>query len=350
MTSSATLAEPVPESLVRLAATLAGAEIRACAPAERGGNNRVWRIETADGVLALKVYPRHPEDPRDRLGAEFAALEFLSRHDVDCVPRPLAADRDAGVALYEWIEGGPVKDPGAADIDMAVDFAARLRALSGAAASGEVGAASEACLSAAELASQVEGRFERLDGVAADHDALREFLETGLRPIHAEVLARCRAGYDGAGWDFDAEIPPPARTLSPSDFGFHNALRRPDGRIAFLDFEYFGWDDPVRLAADFVLHPGMRLTGDNRRRFMGGAHAVFAEDEEFPRRLALLTPLIGIRWCLILLNEFLPDRWARRAFAAGPADRHEAQHAQLEKSQALAASLRNADFGFDHDG
>lgn len=349
MTSSATLAEPVPETLVRLAATLAGAEIRACAPAERGGNNRVWRIETADGVLALKVYPRHPEDSRDRLGAEFAALEFLSRHDIDCVPRPLAADRDAGVALYEWIEGGPVKDPGAADIDRAVDFAAHLRALSGTKESEELGAASEACLSAAELASQVEGRFERLDAVAADHDALREFLETGLRPIHAEVLARCKAGYDAAGWDFDAEIPPPARTLSPSDFGFHNALRRPDGRIVFLDFEYFGWDDPVRLAADFVLHPGMRLTGDNRRRFVRAARTLFAEDGEFPRRLALLYPLIGVRWCLILLNEFLPDRWARRAFAGGAAGRDEARHGQLEKSRHLAANLRNPDYGFDDD-
>jgi hypothetical protein len=35
---------------------------------------------------------------------------------------------------------------------------------------------------------------------------------------------------------FDREIPRTERTLSPSDYGFHNALRRPDGTLVFLDF------------------------------------------------------------------------------------------------------------------
>src|ERR1700680_1391707 len=52
------------------------------------------------------------------------------------------------------------------------------------------------------------------------------------------------AGTDrtAAGLAFDAELPQEWRSLVPSDFGFHNSLRRPDGSLAFLDFEYFGWD------------------------------------------------------------------------------------------------------------
>ena len=51
-------------------------------------------------------------------------------------------------------------------------------------------------------------------------------------------------------------FPQRLRVLSPSDFGFHNALRRPDGTIVFVDFEYFGWDDPAKMMADAMLHPG----------------------------------------------------------------------------------------------
>ena len=40
------------------------------------------------------------------------------------------------------------------------------------------------------------------------------------------------------------------RALSPSDFGLHNALRGQDGQLRFVDFEYFGWDDPVKLVSD----------------------------------------------------------------------------------------------------
>ena len=55
----------------------------------------------------------------------------------------------------------------------------------------------------------------------------------------------------------EAELPVEQRTLSPSDFGFHNALRRPDGRVVFLDLEYFGWDDPAKMISDFLLHPAL---------------------------------------------------------------------------------------------
>ena len=46
--------------------------------------------------------------------------------------------------------------------------------------------------------------------------------------------------------------------LNPSDFGFHNTLKKKN-KLFFLDFEYFGWDDPVKLTADFIWHPSHSL-------------------------------------------------------------------------------------------
>ena len=93
----------------RLGGRLAGGPVRSVRPArEGGGNNRLLRIETEDGrTYALKSYPRQTSDPRDRLNTEFSALDFMRRHHITQVPRPIAKDDEASFALYEWIEGAP---------------------------------------------------------------------------------------------------------------------------------------------------------------------------------------------------------------------------------------------------
>ena len=88
---------------------------------------------------------------------------------------------------------------------------------------------------------------------------LAQFLQQEFIPFRKTAEEWCRDFCHSHGFDPSNEIPTNARTLSPSDFGFHNTLRRPDGELAFLDFEYFGWDDPAKTITDFLLHPGMQL-------------------------------------------------------------------------------------------
>jgi hypothetical protein len=157
--------------------------------------------------------------------------------------------------------------------------------------------------------------------------------------LRCRVEDHVRAGYAGLGWDFARPLDADKRCLSPSDFGLHNALRRPDGRFAFVDFEYFGWDDPVKLVADFILHPGMTLPSSLIARFRRGARRLFASDPDFAQRLALLEPLIALRWGLILLNEFLAEGWQARAFAGTALSQSEAKARQLAKARARTLAL-----------
>ena len=157
-------------------------------------------------------------------------------------------------------------------------------------------------------------------------------------------VARARTGFHKLSLAFEEELPVSSRTLSPSDFGFHNALRRSDGSICFLDFEYFGWDDPVRLAADFLLHPGMSLGEALRERFLKGMLEAFSGDDEFRVRLALLFPLIGMRWCMILLNEFHSEGWRTRQFAGSSRDRASVLAEQLQKARTMLLRLEDTEF------
>ena len=97
----------------------------------------------------------------------------------------------------------------------------------------------------------------------------RRFVDSRRRRAHA---------YRRLGLDFAEEIAPECRTLIPSDLGAHNALRGADGSLYFLDFEYFGWDDPVTSIANFIMHPGMQLLGAAKGELSAGPAAPFPQE------------------------------------------------------------------------
>ena len=89
-----------------------------------GGNNRVFRLAAQRGVACLKVYFRHPDDTRDRLGAEYAFSQFAWNQGLRCLPRPLGCNPSAGMALFEFVVGQAVQagEVGANEIDQALAF------------------------------------------------------------------------------------------------------------------------------------------------------------------------------------------------------------------------------------
>ena len=173
---------------------------------------------------------------------------------------------------------------------------------------------------------QIRRRLCRLLAIDGEPE-LRTFLETEVRPVVDAAEA--------AEIELDAGL----RTLSPSDFGLHNMLVRA-GRPVFIDFEYFGWDDPVKLTCDVAWHPGMALPPPVAARFVRAAQALYGRDDpDFESRLRKHFPLYGLRWVMIVLNEFLPERWAVRVHA-GAADPAVAKRRQLEKARRIMRRVR----------
>lgn len=318
------------------AARLLGSPLISASPATGGGNNRVYRVETADGVYAIKFYPRQDADPRDRLGQEFAALELMGAHGIDCVPTAYARDPELGCAAYEWVEGDAPGEISERDVDAMTALAEILGTISGETAADVIRPASASCFSGRDVTTQFTDRLTRLRDVA-DDDALHAFLETRLQPGFETLEAKAHDLYAGGGLDFAEVLVQSARTLSPSDFGFHNARRRADGNLVFLDFEYFGWDDPVKMIADAVWHPGSAMPPASADRFRDAMLGFFTDRDggSLRTRFQALSPLFGAIWCLIVLNEFLPERWARRVAAGGAGDAAQARMRQLQAADAL---------------
>ena len=304
---------------------------------EGRGNSKIFRVETSEGSIALKVYPDLAVDNRLRRNAEWQALNFLQQNKMR-VPKPVQTDSELNWSLIEWIDGAPADPQNQAHLDQAASFVKNLHQASRAITSGnEFGLATEACLNPSFIENQINNRLAALESV--EDSALREFIDNDLSPTLLRTIESSRRLIVD---NYDAILDKKYWTLSPSDFGLHNAIATLHGDLVFFDFEYFGWDDPVKLTADVCLHPGMSLDANAQQRWISEAKKLFADDSNFGLRLNALYPLYAIRWALIMLNEYRSDKIKNRLNAQSrmQSDIRGAQLKQLEKAKLM---LKNAD-------
>ena len=308
-----------------------------------GFNSRVYQIGTQDASkYILKFYQHANEDKRDRLNTEFSSLTFLWKNGVRSIPEPIAVAEDEKCAIYQFIEGEKIfsKEIQSRDIECAVAFLAELKSLRN--NNGISSCASEAFFSAKEINENIQTRVNRLKKnteTGAEYDALKDYLNNDFLPFGEILIQWAKKKFSELDMSFAGCINEKERTLSPSDFGFHNALKDKTGRIVFLDFEHFGWDDPVKTISDFLLHPAMTLSRDIKQQFVTGVLKLFKECAQLKYRLKILYPFFGLKWCLIFLNEFIPEDLRRRHFAQ-TINKPNVHRQQLSKAQNMLNAMK----------
>ncbi len=312
-------------------------------PLKHGANNRTFRVEFEGRSVLLKAYFVHSQDPRDRLGAEFSFMSFAWSQGLRCVPQPIACDHENRIAFYEFIEGRDLQ-PGQVTVDavdQALEFWLRLNAHREEAVAGDLPLASEACFSIVDHLAIVDRRTEllgRIGGRSPVYRKAQDFIRRELAPCWKHVrkqVLRCALGED---FDLGAKIGMADRCLSPSDFGFHNAVLGADGRFRFFDFEYAGWDDPARMVCDFFCQIAVPVPMEHFERFVLAVAAELPAPKPYRQRIKLLLPVYRVKWCCILLNEFVPGGKERRRFA-NEGHNEENELRQLERSRHALARV-----------
>lgn len=299
-------------------------------PLPGGRNNQVWRVESGARRFLLKRYFWSETDPRDRLGQEWAFLQYLREVQSLDAPEPLAKDPSSRCALLEFIDGTPVEisDVTTGDVHAAAEFFLRMNAQR--ATAGSLSPVSEACFSIESHLATVNDRVSRLSSIACDsetHEAAKKFIQSTILPFCTDLNRQIRSV---AGSSLSSILPPEERCVSPSDFGFHNALRQQDGTLRFLDFEYAGWDDPAKTMIDFCNQPDRLLPDHLAAIFHEQTIPSFPSPESLRTRITLLEPLYQLKWACICLNGFLPGH----SFTALNPDR--SASAQLTRANVMA--------------
>lgn len=289
-----------------------------------GGNNQVYKLSSlSQKNFASKVYLKNPSDTRDRLGNEYRATKFVFENLGSVVSRPLISSTEDGLAIYEFIDGEKLESSNVKrdHVLAAAKFLIDLKALSLLPDAEHLTAASEACFSLEMAIGNVLERLGRFDHFEAKDDVekkLKLFMNKKLKPSVTMLIDWSREMFVKGGDSPSRMIEKAERTLSPSDFGFHNAILRNGQQLVFIDFEYFGWDDPVKMISDTLLHPGMQLEPARLSEFSHSAFSGFRDHPHFERRFKAHYPIFALKWCLIILNEFLPSQLRRRQFAKNP--------------------------------
>lgn len=349
-------------------------------PLTGGGNNRVFKVEfESQSPVIIKEYFSHPEDPRPRLLSEFSFLQHARKSGILNIPEPLAFSRELNAAVYSFIPGKAIQPSDITDalIHSLIDFflklnktrETRLKKLSilkfnkkgpqnicserstigigraenksdnseekpipskpnfSSCSAMNLSFASEACFTISDYLAIVDRRLEGLLSCCTEAP-LVSFLNDSLLPKWIDYKnALSRVPFNNTQ-DF---------CISPSDFGFHNALINSSNEISFIDFEYAGIDDPCKTVCDLFCQPKIPLPEHYFPLFAKAFSSVTSDPESCLRKIQYLYPAVQMKWCCILLNVFTKIGKERRTFSQAD----EVAHFQLMKAKQLFSKIQD---------
>ena len=278
--------------------------IQECVPISPGGNSTVFKLCLSDkSENLLKRYPQEIAVNRSRLKTEVSACRLLRTVGIEQPAEVIYEDVENEIAVFRWIDGSRVANPKAKHIESLLQFVEELRNIKRTDEVHAFPSAKEACLNGQDICDQIQNRRDRLGRREIKSEELKTFLSQIFDPLVAKTIAWAQEEWP-AGRSFFEPLPRKFQTLSPSDFGFHNALWERSGKLRVVDLEYFGWDDPVKLASDFCWHPAMKIPQRLQQKWILGMRQLFSSDQDFENRLTIAHPLYGLRWAMIVLKPF----------------------------------------------
>lgn len=311
---------------------------------ERTGNNKAAIIHTEKTLFFAKKYFSSNTDNKDRFQSEVSFFEYAKECVPDFVPKIYAIDKSSRIILFENISGKNVKsdDLNAKLILSAASFFSSLNKPEFKSTIGKkINNAAEACFSINSHLILVEKRIINLEKTIDDNlentDALNtvNLIRESFEKIKNHILNYANQNMI----QLDKEIQISDRVISPSDFGFHNCLKKENSDLVFFDFEYSGWDDPAKVIGDFFNQLQVPVPEKYFEIFVEKAFENQKNKIELVIRAKLLLPLYKIKWACIAMNIFIPVNLERRLFSNPNLDIINYKEEQIQKAKNILKNI-----------
>lgn len=306
-----------------------------------GRNSRVYKVTSDINIIyCVKFYFTSNVDSKDRLFIESTAFSNLRKCGFHSIPNVIAVDRKMNMAVYSYIEGYKYETHEYFNIAKVVDFIISLQDEKVHNIFLSFADAADASFSLNEIFADIERRFDRLSNhKSINSTAFSNFYFNELLPFYGEEKDAAIERSTNYGIDSATLLDDHLKILSPSDFGLHNIIISGDGRLNYIDFEYFGWDTPEKCINDFLLHPGFTLPYSTRMKFKELLCYSLQNDKDVLFRTNNTYKLYGIKWCLIILNVFSENDLNRRMFSDS-SDQEVVLIKRLSKAKEFLATLK----------
>lgn len=296
-----------------------------------GINNRVYLCSAKGRKLVIKGYPLTKACQRDRMKAEVQFLKLANRVAPNLAPRLIYADQDHRCVVLEYLEGKAFAEgipPQADAIATAVRFIKVLNRDSQLVKEYIEMDAAEGFLSLREHIANVS---ERLATLSCNHISNRS--KSTARSLIVQIREELVKVQENTEKKIERgivsnNIRPEERCVSPSDFGFHNAIITPKG-VRFIDFEFAGWDDPAKTTVDFILQPHIPV-----RYQQSPLRAAWQPDlrGSIDNRCQYLGPILRLKWACIILSVLNPARLGKILSMASEERTGDLIHKRLERA------------------
>ena len=273
------------------------------------GNNQLYEIWLTEEHYFIKKYSNKHIDNWQRGKSEFKAISYLCDKGFEEIPRPINFYEKENMGVYSFIEGCKInqKDVTKKDIINAVEFLVRLHSLPDE-DKRQFSKASSACLSMQDYINVIDKRQRTIKSCTPSgkyrkkiKDLLNKRVYPKIREIKEDFEKKTMS------MDTSKELLLENQVLTPADFGFHNILKN-ENSYSFVDFEYFGRDDPVRQVLDFFHHGASRRIDKKLKNLFIEKYKEKTPHHDLQERIQILDPLINMTWILIDFN-FLSKRY-----------------------------------------
>ena len=288
------------------------------------GNSYLYKIVFDNNYSYLyKKYSHEKLFNHSRLNAEKKAYDYLNKFKIQKNNLPLYFNNELNFSLIEWYDGKKIKFMSNSYLEEFILFIKKINNKK-IFRTKYFNNASASCFSYDNIKDQIYFRINDINKFTGDNKELSFFLNNDIKLFLNQILVESKLN-----WLVKSNklLEISNRILSPSDFGLHNVLLV-SKKIKFLDFEYFGWDDPAKLICDFILHPSMSLNIDQKKYWIKSLVNFFQKDINLIHRIKHSYFLYGIIWCLIILNIYTINKFNLNSY----------EHLKLKK-QRLSKSI-----------
>ena len=272
-----------------------------------GCNSSTFCIIDRNDKFLLKFY-RNEKFNRIRLKRELIFLEFLNSFSFKNTPNLITYNEEYNWILMSWINGAKIKNVNKKIVEKLLFFLSDIQKFKNKKLSNKFINAAEACFSLQDHFLLIKKRMQKIEKIFDSEESLSCKQNNAMlnlyRKIDEKYLLSLNMAKDKFSHDsYKAIIKLDYRIISPSDIGFHNCLLL-NNELYFIDFEYAGWDDPLKLICDLVLQPDYSIP----KVYLGLIRNLINKLNLVPDwqlRLEIMLEIYTIKWVCIILNPLL---------------------------------------------
>jgi thiamine kinase-like enzyme len=284
-----------------------------------GKNNLVSKIFYKNKIYIYKKYLKKSNSAikYSRYSSETSFIKLLRKKNIKNLPSIFATDSKNQENIFNYINGKKVTKVTKNDISQCIKFIKKINQNTFKKNYINFKMATESCVSIEEHIQTANKRIIMLSKFPKNYGVYKdakEFVKVKLKKKLNDVQKTILNTFSKT--EINKKLRKKDLILSPSDFGFHNTIKK-NKKLYFFDFEYAGMDDPVKLISDFICQPDCQLSKKHISFFYKNIMKIFPQNLEIKRRLKAVIYIHRIKWCCVIMSEILNTKYLERRQFAG---------------------------------